>query len=209
MIKNQTPYSGKIRLKFEKHPHYSSGSNKLNKVHLNLGFTKLVSRIDTREPRPEAIASILNTTGLRIETHTFGPKGEHSLENSCMHPDGGYVGDLERGYWYLKNGLTAKKGTHVFTAWKKSTKQWVGYSHRAACAFGKGDRLFDATWVPGDDELLQYERYFAKHLGEIPEGQTLNEWAVGHIPFRQRGAKVIKTYEEAQIAAANFAKYVG
>jgi hypothetical protein len=46
-------------------------------------------------------------------------------------------------------------------------------------------------------------------LDTIPEGQTLNEWAVGHIPFKLRGAKTIKTYEEAQEAAVNFAKYVG
>ena len=32
-----------LRLKFERFPHYSSGNDKLNKVHLNLGFTKLVN----------------------------------------------------------------------------------------------------------------------------------------------------------------------
>ncbi len=46
MIKNETPYIGKIKLKFEKFPHYrGSQSGMLNKVHLNLGFTKLVSRM--------------------------------------------------------------------------------------------------------------------------------------------------------------------
>lgn len=212
MIKNQTPYHGKIRLKFEKHPHYSSSGNLLNKVHLNLGFTKLVSRIYSDgngfTPRAEALEAIRNLTGLTVEDHTFGPNNEHTLPNSCMHPDGAYVGDLERGYWYFKVGMCAKKGTHPHTAWKKSTKQWIGYSHRAAAPFGKGDKLFDPSWVPGDDELLQYEQYFTKHLDELPEGANLNEWAVDHIPFKMRGAKVIKTYEEAQQAAANFAKYV-
>ena len=46
LIKNTTPYLGKLVLKFEKYPHYSgSKSGVLNKVHLNLGFTKLVSRM--------------------------------------------------------------------------------------------------------------------------------------------------------------------
>jgi hypothetical protein len=47
IIKNQTPYKGKLYLKFEKMPYYVSGgeSGMLNKVHVNLGFTKLVSRI--------------------------------------------------------------------------------------------------------------------------------------------------------------------
>ena len=44
MIKNTTPYIGKIRLKFEKFPYYT-GKSKLNTIHLDLGFTKLVSRI--------------------------------------------------------------------------------------------------------------------------------------------------------------------
>jgi len=34
MIKNTTPYIGKIRLKFEKYPEYT-GKDKLNKIHLN------------------------------------------------------------------------------------------------------------------------------------------------------------------------------
>ena len=44
MIKNTTPYIGKLKLKFEKFPEYT-GKSKLNKIHFNLGFTKLVSRI--------------------------------------------------------------------------------------------------------------------------------------------------------------------
>lgn len=217
MIKNHTPYLGKIKLKFEKYPEYS-GTSKLNRVHINLGFTKLVSRVYSTKtdegfqfiPNPEVIETIRNTTGLLVEDHVFGPEEDsYTLPNSCMHPDGGYVGDLARGHWYYTAGLIAKKGTHTHTAWKKATKQWVGYSHRAAQAFGKGDKLFDASWVPADEDLLKYERYFTKHLDTIPEGQTLNEWAVGHIPFRLRGAKTIKTYEEAQEAAVNFAKYVG
>jgi hypothetical protein len=45
-IKNTTPYVGRLRFKFEKHPHYTGGgSGVLNKVHLDFGFTKLVSRM--------------------------------------------------------------------------------------------------------------------------------------------------------------------
>jgi len=38
MITNETPYIGKIKLKFEKFPYYrGSNSGILNKVHLDLG----------------------------------------------------------------------------------------------------------------------------------------------------------------------------
>lgn len=229
MIKNATPYLGKIRLKFEKFPHYS-GKDKLNKIHLNLGFTKLVSRITPFRDEngwvvnPECIELIKKNTGLKVETHTFGPNNEYTLPNSCINPDGKYVGSIEEGWWYYRTGLRATKGSHPHTAWSKETKQWIGYSHRGACAFGKGDKLFDAEWIPTDEDLLSLEKYYVKHLTEfqrehvewersesehkLPEF-TINQWAVGHIPFKLRGRKTIHSYEDAYKAAVNFAKYIG
>ena len=224
MVKNQTPYLGKIRIKFEKHPHYSSGSDKLNKVHLNLGFTQLVSRIKTAGVNPECIKAIEQNTGLKVDTHKFGPNDEYTLENSCMSPDGQYVGDIERGWWYYKNGLRATKGSYPHVAWSKKAKQWVGYSHRAACAFGKGDKLFNADWIPADAELKNYEQFYVRHLKDFNKEKaewlksdsqhkskefTLNSWVVGHIPFKLRGSKTIHSYEDAYKAAVNFAKYIG
>jgi hypothetical protein len=229
MIKNTTPYLGKIRLKFEKFPHYS-GKDKLNKIHLNLGFTKLVSRIEPFKDEtgfvvnPDCIDLIRKTTGLKVQTHTFGPNDEHELPNSCMTADGQYVGSIEEGWWYYNNGLRSTKGSHPHTAWSKKSKQWIGYSHRCACAFGKGDKLFDANWVPNDDELLALEKHYVKRLGEFQieyvewsksssehkaEEFTLNSWAASHIPFKLRGSKTIHSYEDAYKAAVNFAKYIG
>jgi hypothetical protein len=229
MIKNTTPYLGKIRLKFEKFPHYS-GKDILNKIHLDLGFTKLVSRItpdrDANGPivNPKCIDLIKKNTGLKVETHTFGPNNEYTLHNSCINPDGKYVGSIEEGWWYYNSGLRATKGSHPHTAWSKEAKQWIGYSHRSACAFGKGDKLFDADWVPSDNDLHALEKYYVKHLGEFQkdysewlqsesenkeEDFNLNKWAVDHIPFKLRGAKTIHSYEDAYKAAVNFAKYIG
>lgn len=230
LVKNQTPYLGKIRLKFERHPHYS-GPTKLNKIHLDLGFTKLVSRIkpdrdnDSFVVNPECIKQIEGNTGLKVGVHTFGPNNEYTLPNSCMNPDGVYVGSIEEGWWYFTNGLRATKGSHPHTAWSKKTKQWIGYSHRASCAFGKGDKLFDANWKPSDADLPKYHQFYLKHLGEYykeveewskstsdhkaaDEEMTLAGWAVNYIPFRLRGSKTIHSYEDAYKAAVNFAKYV-
>ena len=104
MIKNTTPYIGKIRLKFEKFPYYT-GKSKLNKVHLDLGFTKLVSRITPKRDmegwlvNPESKYLIEKYTDGVITGHTFGDNNEYSLPNSFMTKDGGYVGDVERGWW--------------------------------------------------------------------------------------------------------------
>ena len=173
---------------------------------------------------PKCIDLITKNTGLKVETHTFGPSEEYTLPNSCINPDGQYVGSIEEGWWYYNSGLRATKGSHPHTAWSKEAKQWIGYSHRAACAFGKGDKLFDASWIPNDDDLHALEKYYVKYLGEFQkeyadwvqsgsdnkeEDFNLNKWAVDHIPFKLRGGKTIHSYEDAYKAAVNFAKYIG
>jgi hypothetical protein len=232
MVKNQSPYSGKIKIRLERDPFYRNGKSKLNKVHLDLGLFKIVSRIYPNrdadgnwEVLPNVVSLIERSTGLKVKTHVFGPNDEYSLANSVHTPDGVYVGSIEEGWWYYQNGLRSTRGSHPHTAWAKKTKQWIGYSHRASCAFGKGDKLFDPSWSPKDSELLQYEKYYIKHLdahyAELEEWaksdsehkadsseMTLNKWAASHIPFTLRGSKTIHSYEDAYKAAVNFAKYV-
>lgn len=110
-IKNTTPYVGHLKLKFEKNPHYTGGGNgKLNKVHLNLGFTKLVSRMipyrneDGWVVNSECTKLITKYTGGKIGTHTFHD-GEHKLPNSFMTNDGTYIGNIETGWWYYENNF--------------------------------------------------------------------------------------------------------
>ena len=114
LIKNTTPYLGKLVLKFEKYPHYSgSQSGVLNKVHLNLGFTKLVSRMIPRQVMeggpsnidPEKIELIEKYTGGVIGTHKFGNEGEYTLENSFLTVDGQYIGDIKTAWWYYTNNF--------------------------------------------------------------------------------------------------------
>jgi len=110
MIKNYTPYVGNIKLKFEKYPHYSGGgSGVLNKVHLDLGFTKLVSRMipynnfDGWVINSRVTKLITNYTGGKIGAHTFGNDSEDVLTNSFLANDGTYIGDIEIGWWYYNN----------------------------------------------------------------------------------------------------------
>ena len=111
MIVNRTPYYGRLRFKFEKHPHYTGGgSGVLNKVHLNLGFTKLVSRMIPYKNDNGWIVStdctklISKFTGGKVGSHTFHD-GEHTLYNSFLTNDGKYIGDIETGWWYYNNNL--------------------------------------------------------------------------------------------------------
>jgi hypothetical protein len=110
-IKNTTPYVGHLKLKFEKYPNYTGGgSGVLNKIHLNLGFTKLVSRMvpyrneDGWVVNSECTKLITKYTGGKIGTYT-SRDGEHKLPNSFMSNDGTYIGDIETAWWYYNNNL--------------------------------------------------------------------------------------------------------
>ena len=114
MIKNQTPYVGKISFKFEKHPHYSSGEDGiLNKIHMNLGFTKFVSRLipkrnlEGQMVDPEKVALINKYTWGKIGTHHVGnnKSDEFTLNDCFLTQDGEFIGDVKEGWRYYKNNM--------------------------------------------------------------------------------------------------------
>ena len=179
LIKNTTPYLGKLILKFEKYPHYSgSQSGVLNKVHLNLGFTKLVSRMIPRQVMeggpsnidPEKIELIEKYTGGIIGTHKFGNDGEYVLENSFLTEDGLYIGDIKTAWWYYNNNLVVCEdyphGAAIQLKENNYFKRcgikyhsidlvpdndvvgYYGYTHRGGSIFKIGDRLFEEDYNP-------------------------------------------------------------
>lgn len=114
IIKNQTPYVGKIFFKFEKHPHYSSGEDGiLNKIHMNLGFTKFVSRLipkrnlDGQMVDPEKMAFINKYTWGKIGTHHVGnnKSDEFTLKDCFITQDGEFIGDVKDAWRYYKNNM--------------------------------------------------------------------------------------------------------
>ena len=114
MIKNQTPYVGKTFFKFEKHPHYSSGEDGiLNKIHLNLGFTKFVSRLipkrnlDGQMVDLEKVALINKYTWGKIGTHHVGnnKSDEFTLNDCFLTQDGEFIGDVKDAWRYYKNNM--------------------------------------------------------------------------------------------------------
>ena len=188
MIKNETPYIGKIKLKFEKYPHYrGSQSGMLNKVHLNLGFTKLVSRMypnQTLEGGPSNIDSkkielIEKYTGGIIGTHKWGNNEEFVLENSFLTKKGEYIGDIETGWWYYNSNLVVcedyphgvaiqLKENNYFKKYDRTYHSsdlnldgdavgYYGYTHRGGSLFKIGDRLFNEDYKPVRSDYTQLE----------------------------------------------------
>ena len=223
MIKNTTPYIGKIKLKFEKYPEYT-GKSKLNKIHLNLGFTKLVSRITPHKDlngwliNPECIYLIQKHTGGKIGSHSFGDKNEHTLPNSFLTKDGGYIGDIERGWWYYKNNMKVcnqyPRGVAECYDDEGNLIGYHGYTHRGGQTFKIGDRLFDADYKPKEEdyqesEWIGWEYKFLELYGKSDklDRKWMIESGIGYvIPFNKRGGKVIDNFKECLQAAINMSK---
>jgi hypothetical protein len=223
MIKNTTPYIGKIKFKFEKYPEYT-GKSKLNKIHLNLGFTKLVSRITPHKDlngwliNPECIYLIQKHTGGKIGSHSFGDKNEHTLPNSFLTKDGGYIGNIERGWWYYENNMKVCEQYPHGVAERYDDKGnligYHGYTHRGGQTFKIGDRLFYASYTPNEDDYeewewagwqLKFEELYSK--GDDLDKKWMDKEGIGYvIPFNKRGGKVIDNFKECLQAAINMSK---
>jgi hypothetical protein len=240
-IENQTPYLGKLKLKFERHPHYSSGSNCLNKIHLDLGFTKLVSRLYYKWEKstdeigkavdPKKVELIELYTDGKVGDHRFGPNDEYILNNSFLGPNGEYIGSLNEGWWYFKNGMTVcedyPKGVAI--VWNTSrfdktvvsgvdgVKGYYGYSHRGGQLFKIGDRIFEEDYVPKKEDYPEDEwnKYMKKFAESYRTGDDFDqEWLFidgvkSVVPFNRRGSKTIRNWGDALTAAINMSKYLG
>ena len=96
---------------------------------------------------------------------------------------GGYIGDMKDvAYLVDKRGITPelsnKKNTTCSIGFNEKENKWYGWSHRAICGFGLGNKIFD---------------------GKYGDGKAL---------FTQHGDKEITNLEEARQAAVNFAAFM-
>ena len=192
MIKNKTPYLGKVKLKFQKHPHYI-GKSLLNDVHLDLGFVKLVSRVFPEKDKKEWIPDInkiykINIyTGGRIGNHTINHLGlEIPLKNVFISKDGTQIGNLMTGWWYYKNNLKVCDeypknlaikydnihNTTFVNSNKNGMAKIVGYmvvNLGKNVLFSLGDSIYDETYISSpldftEKEWMRFEKEFQQKL---------------------------------------------
>lgn len=206
MIVNRTPYYGRLRFKFEKNPYYiGSGSSVLNKVHLNLGFTKLVSRmIPYRNDNGWIVSTdctklISKFTGGKVGSHTL-QDGENTFYNSFLTNNGKYIGDIERGWWYYENNFVVCEDYPHGVAiqlkennyFKKNDRTYhssdlnldgeivgyYGYTTRGGALFKMGDRVFDNYYLPNKSDYTQQEwdGYYKKYQNSLSKANKFDNW---------------------------------
>jgi hypothetical protein len=184
-------------------------------------------------------------TGGKIETFTIPdyPKscGDGKLPDSFLAKDGTYIGDYSKGLWYLKHNMLVcfEYPSGVSIILKHPVKEYLyldsymtdgivggddteayyGYSHRGGNKFKIGDRLFDPSYEPKEEDYTkeEWEGFKADReksiLRNIKDGFCKNrEEAEKETPlaavitFNKRGSKVIETWDEAKQAAINLSK---
>lgn len=95
---------------------------------------------------------------------------------------GQYVGDPKFARYLISQGIVAELKSPEYSVCSVGfcarEKKWAGWSHRALCLFGVGDRIFEEDY--GDDRTL----------------------------FTEHGSQVIKDLADARQAACAFADYV-
>ena len=124
--------------------------------------------------------------GFEFRTEVWGFKGsrKEDLEIvSCYTPNGDYVGDKQMALRLKKKGISYLQKRTVDSSvcsigFCARGGKWCGWSHRAICGFGIGDKIFEPEY--GNDKT----------------------------PFVKHGRKTIKTLADAKIAASRFADYV-
>lgn len=111
---------------------------------------------------------------------TFG-KSKLVMLSVYSKIDGAYVGSPDMATYLACQGIAPQSngGSPVASiGFIAKEQRWAGWSHRAMCSFGIGDRLFEADY--GTEDTL----------------------------FTEHGPSVIETLEQAKTAASNFAHYV-
>ena len=119
---------------------------------------------------------------VRVEEWTLYGEEPVTMTSAYNH-DGDYIGslkvaDLLTKKYGIKPELIDEDHTVCSIGFSEKDQKWYGWSHRAICGFGIGDKIFAPHY--GDENTL----------------------------FTQHGEKTITTMQEAKLAAINFANHV-
>ena len=120
---------------------------------------------------------------LRDEIWNHGDLHPTTMERQAYNLQGQWIGKSKWAYQlFHKKGiypeLSDSKHCVCSIGFSQKLRKWFGWSHRAICGFGIGDRVFEEEF--GND----------------------------HTPFIQHGSKTIKDLGQARIAATRFAASV-
>ncbi len=199
-------YNGNFYMEISKEsPYWSNCSDKIIKAYR---VFKIYFAIRKRN------VTGLNQRAINICKKVFGNDCEIlNYVVKCNNGNVYYLDDCKfifnGDYWDITNN------PYVF--FNVTKNKFVGYSHRGHGYFGRGDMLFD---IDKEDESFYYNqkefrnkfierlKYYNKHNDVFLFEDLIHDGIKNIVPFRKRGNKIIETWEDAERAASNFAKYL-
>lgn len=195
-------------------------------------------------PSFEEIAVIEKATGGKIGTYewwvvrgvnenfTTKTKPSHEediiyhgvLENSFMSQGGEYIGNFDEARWYYETRLKVYEpypiGVAAALDENGNIEGYVGYTHRGASIFKIGERLFDSSYEPREEDYTaeEWQSYMDRYGKSLADAEAEgDEWWINDIkkdgirrvvPFKMRGSRVIQNWDDAIQAAINMSKYL-
>tara|TARA_Y100000310_G_C20659206_1_gene803718 strand:+ start:1640 stop:2083 length:444 start_codon:yes stop_codon:yes gene_type:complete len=119
-----------------------------------------------------------------IDDSDYGGDGKLEMRNCYSTYNGDWIGNPKTARYLCKKRdlilVQKSKKTHCVASigFNQKQQKWYGWSHRAICGFGIGDRVFTSRY--GNDKTK----------------------------FTQHGKVAIRTMRQAKRAAINFSSYV-
>jgi len=219
LIKNHTYYNGKVYLKFERYPHYSSYKDEFNKIHLNLGFTKLVSRIkvdDYQRYNLEILYDIERKTNLKLVTSYYDRNGniiniKRGVDNQFkLNVEGD---DIEITIEEFNNDTGLVHYTTNFEDYIGIEFAYMAYNnnmkattHPQVFGYYENDKLVGYCGYSHRAAVIFKfgDKIFEENWMPLDNKESTRE----RIPFKKHGSKTIENLNDAFQAALNFAKYI-
>lgn len=222
LVKNDTPYEGKLILKFEKNPLYKSiKKGFLNKIHFDLFFFKVVTRII---PKIENRLVVLNENSkVLIEKYTsceLHRKVELNDEiesgsiitHNLVYDKKYFWGDVDFAWWMFKNQIIVSKERPQFLAFKYENGKIIsGYIKlKSGGLFIKiGDKIFENNYNPSAPyhEPKFWKKILKEYYKELrkadkeTKGKIIKQGFKKYIPVQQHGRFQIITKEDLILSA--------
>lgn len=89
---------------------------------------------------------------------------------SAYTPDGHYIGDSKRAHRLIvKRGIKPELApgcTVCSIGFCEKDQRWAGWSHRALCSFGIGDRIFEQEYGNDQTPFVEHGRILIENLGQ-------------------------------------------
>jgi len=221
-VKNDTPYLGRLVLRFEKNPLYKSlKKGFLNKIHLNFIFFKIVTRII---PKIEGREILINENAkILIEKYTscklnrkveLNEESDHGsvIVHNLIYDKKHHWGDIDFGWWMIKNQIMVSQEKPRFLAFRYENRQIVGAYiklNQGGLHLKIGDRIFEPDFRPSSPFYEQnywkkvnkeYKIDF-KNANKETKVKMMREGVKKYIPIQQLGRYKIETKEDLILSA--------